>query len=56
MVIGQFTFECRRRVFFTFHGNGHELRGRARELGAADQDLRGTDSLVEGAPMNFLRG
>jgi hypothetical protein len=25
MVIGQFTFECRLRVFFTFEGNGHEL-------------------------------
>jgi hypothetical protein len=40
---------------FTFEGNGHELIEKGYELRAAEQYLRGTDSLFERTPTNFLR-
>jgi hypothetical protein len=48
MVIGQFTLECRRRVFSTFEGNGHELSWQSIRIDGRWSLLRWIDPLFEG--------
>jgi hypothetical protein len=55
MVIGQFRFECRRRVLLSFQGKGHDLIEIGYELRAAGQDLKDQIHFVRGTDEGFER-